>query len=114
MNDKAMEGKQNFFRRIYSGGFELFDVFWAGFVLVGGVISLSASKLETVESIIIGDCLKSGYFILISVAVWKSASVYQGKKVWKILAKLTAVLTVIGSIFTLGLWAIYLSPNYTP
>ncbi|QDO84647.1 hypothetical protein FM037_17280 [Shewanella psychropiezotolerans] len=111
MNDVAIEEKQNFLKKLFSGGFRLVDVFWAGFILVGAIIGLCVSKLATFESIIIGDCLKSVYFILISVAVWKSASLYQGKKVWLILAKISAVLTITASIFELGAWAIYLSSN---
>ncbi|WP_028768403.1 hypothetical protein [Shewanella fidelis] len=111
MNDVAIEEKQNFFKELFSGGLRLVDVFWAGFIIVGSIIGLIVSKLTTLESLIVGDSLKSLYFILISIAVWKSASRYQGKKLWSILAKISSVLTILSSIFVLGSWAMYVSSN---
>jgi hypothetical protein len=111
MNDVALEEKQHFVKKLFSGSFRLVDVFWAGFVLISVIISLIVSKLTTVESLIIGDCLKSVYFILISIAVWKSASTYQGKKTWSVLAKICSILTIFGSIFALGSWVMYVSSN---
>ncbi len=99
--------KQNFFKKLFSGGFRLVDIFWAGYILLGSLISLVVSKLENVQSIIIGDCLQSVYFILISVAIWRSANKYQGKKVWSVLAKIFAVLAILGSIFGFVAWGYY-------
>jgi hypothetical protein len=107
MDDVTTESDQSFFKKLFSGGFRLVDVYWAGYSLVGGFFALIVSKLDTVESIVIGDSLKFTYFIFISIAVWKSANTYQGKKVWAILAKVSSAVTILASLFALGSWAMY-------
>ena len=94
-------------KKLLSGGYRLVDIYWAGYVLVGGFFTLIVSQLETGSSIIMGNSVKSVYMIFISVAVWKSASLYNGKKVWAVLAKMSSLLTIFISLMTLGVWILH-------
>lgn len=107
MNDVTIENKQNPLKKLLSGDYRLVDIYWAGYVLVGGIFAFIISQLETESSIIMGDSLKSVYMIFISVAVWKSASLYSGKKVWAVLAKISSFLTIFISLMTLGVWILH-------
>ncbi len=108
MNDTKIKNEQNSFTKLMTGNYRLVDVFWTSYVLIGFMTALIISKLESVQSIIIGDCLNAIYLILISVAVWNSASKYNGKKLWSVLAKISAVLVVLSSIISLAAWGYHI------
>ena len=105
MTETTIDSKKNIFIKLISGNFRLVDVFWAGYVIVGFILTLVVSKLQDVQSIIIADSLNSIFLIVISVAVWNSATHYNGKKLWVILAKVCAVLITLSSLLGLAAWS---------
>jgi len=108
MSETAMENKQNYLVKLLSGGFRLVDIFWAGYFIVGTILALVISKLQDEQSIIIGNCINSIYLILISVAVWNSATQFIGKKYWPVIAKVFVVLVIISSFMNLTAWGYHL------
>ncbi|GIU02458.1 hypothetical protein TUM4438_46720 [Shewanella sairae] len=101
MSEKIMGNNQSNFVKLLSGGYRLVDIFWAGYFIVGTILGLIVSKLQSVESVMIGICLNSIYLIIISVGVWNSATKFIGKKHWAILAKIFAILIVMSSLMQL-------------
>jgi hypothetical protein len=109
MTATTVENKQNTITKLLTGNFRLVEIFWAGYMVVGFVLALIVSVLQDEASIIIGDSLNSIYLIIISVAVWNSASRDTGKKHWAIMAKISAVLITLSSLIGLGAWVYHLS-----
>ncbi|MCG9679142.1 hypothetical protein [Vibrio sp. Isolate24] len=88
--------------KLMSGDYRLVDVFWAGYIICGAVLTSFVTKLSTVEAAIAGAILLSIYYLFLSVAVWRSANKYTGRKLWVVLAKVIVVLNLLQTIVSMG------------
>jgi hypothetical protein len=96
-------------KRIWNGELPLVKVYWVYGVLVGLLIKVfvevsysfvSINHLQSYSYFLIAILIP--YQLLISVGIWRSATVYTNNKVWAVLAKIAAViglLVVLGSAF---------------
>jgi hypothetical protein len=96
-------------KRIWNGELPLVKVYWVYGVLVGLLIKVfvevsysfvSINHLQFYSYFLIAILIP--YQLLISVGIWRSATVYTKNKVWAVLAKIAAViglLVVLGSAF---------------
>lgn len=103
----------NYFMNLLKGNVPLWTTYWVYYFLVGiffniinKIIEFNYFSLnEHFEVAILGYFyFIVAYQLLISVAVWNSAGNYKGKKLWAILARISAVLVVIVIIVTLVIY----------
>ncbi|KNA47623.1 hypothetical protein BFX12_14200 [Vibrio cholerae] len=102
MDEVKNQDQKNIIAKLMSGDYRLVDVFWAGYVVVGAILTSIGTKQQTVESALAVVILMSIYYFVISIAVWSSATQYKGKRVWTILAKIMAVIGILSSVINLG------------
>ena len=82
-----------------AGNLGLAKTYWIfgviGSVIVRFIIAfMIMSGINPIVAIIIGF----GYSIAVWIAVWNSATKYEGFKLWAILAKISVVLGILGSL----------------
>jgi len=111
MTDSKAEIQQGFFIALFKGDHELVNVYWGGYFILGGLTKALIGHLEGETSIMTLDCLRALYLLLLSVVIWKSANNYKGKKLWRVLAKISVVLIVLESLVGLTGWGMYLTNN---
>ena len=96
-------------RRVWRGEAGLARTFWvfglAVSVLFKGVfllVTATAGKSPAFVTILLALFILSlGYQAFISVAIWRSATRYQGKREWAYLAKAMVVLCIIQTVLAL-------------
>lgn len=106
--------KSNFVVRLFKGDVSLPITYWIFGVLIGGIgsrLALSAieynfSKLSLHDN---GELIMSlvfwgfvAYFLFIAVAIWRSASKYEGRPIWSYLAKFVVILNFV--FFGINFW----------
>ena len=77
-------------------------VFVGLFAIVGNNLSgfdRSAALIATVIALFVFAIV---YTVFVWIAIWRSASKYTGRRMWRILAKTVVVLGVLGTISKLG------------
>ena len=89
------EESGNFVVRLYRGDVSLPITFWVFWFLIGSVTYFVTITFDVDNSI---------YRAFIALALWNSASKYQGLALWRILAQIIAGLEVI----TLALWLAFM------
>ncbi len=98
-----MSANKNILIRLWSGEVALIKTYWLWGVLVNIVLSfvIGMAPLINQTLAIIISAFAVIYAIFISVAIWKSATRYEGKTLWKYLAKIAVILPLIGIIVSL-------------
>ncbi len=100
----ASEQSNNYLVKLYKGDVPLVKTFWVFHIIIGTVLTIVCIALAIVMPVV--------YFILLMVqaylmiALWNSASKYQGAAIWRILAKINAVIgliVVVSSVVLLSL-----------
>jgi len=98
----------NLLLKIWDGKFGLVKSFWGFFFLVGAVNAFIISFLglinqdtflENLYLITFLYSLASAYSIISLVGVWRSANLFNGNKLWVILAKIIVALNFLWQIF---------------
>lgn len=98
----------NLLLKIWDGKFGLVKSFWVFFFLVGAVNAFIISFLglinqdtflENLYLITFLYSLASAYSIISLVGVWRSANLFNGNKLWVILAKIIVALNFLWQIF---------------
>jgi len=82
---------RGYVRRLWHGCIPLFTTFWAWGVLanvvsVVVVAAVAAAKIQLLLMIVV--FLNLGYAVFVSVAIWRSAGRYSGKRIWAELARI--------------------------
>lgn len=86
-----------YIKKLWQGKVSLVETYWLWGVLVSIVLSLGVSMAPLVNQTfaVIVSLVAFLYAIFISVAIWKSASLFEGKLLWKYLAKIAVILPFI-------------------
>lgn len=102
--------KANFILRLFRGDVSLFITYWLFGVVIGGIggklalfaLERNYSELNVIPGnrkyFILGAIAILLYSLFVMVAIWRSASKYQGDKVWAYLAKII----VVGNLVFIG------------
>ena len=99
-----------FINKLWLGEFSLAKTYWLFYVIVWGLFSLpirwfSATterlQAEYANIAMISLCLFVAYGSIALVGLWRSASKYQGSKLWSVLAKIIVCIGVLIQIFTI-------------
>lgn len=92
-----------FIKKLWRGEYSLVITYWVFNVLIGNVVLGNIiSFIDPIKNsyvFIVGLGLYILYTLIAVVGLWKSASSYKGNELWKILAKISAVIGVIFFIF---------------
>ncbi len=109
-----MSANKNILIRLWSGEVALIKTYWLWGVLVNIVLSfvIGMAPLINQTLAIIISAFAVIYAIFISVAIWKSATRYEGKSLWKYLAKIAVILPLIGIIVSLILPNLSVTSTY--
>ena len=110
-----MAARKNLLKRLCQGDVPLVITFWVFYVLAGlalfgmlfAYINSQAGPSHNLAplaySIAGASLIVFGYYPLVSMALYRSARNYQGRKLWRIMAMTVAALTIAGAAFSL-LW----------
>jgi hypothetical protein len=105
MGDTQEINDKGFFKKLSDGDFGLAKTYWLYGILVsiGAQIVMAVVEMsESVALIIIISLVMFGYFVFQIIGVWNASNRYTGSKIWAVLAKISAVLSVLGLILGLG------------
>jgi len=89
---------KNIIGRLWCGEVTLVKTYWLWGVLANIVLNIvvGLSPLINETLVIIASAFTVVYAIFISVAIWRSATRYEGKVLWKYLAKVAVILPLLG------------------
>ena len=99
--------------KLWNGNYSLVKTYWLFYVLLWGIFSLpirwfgaTNEKLqaEYVQLVMFSLCLFVAYGSIVLVGLWRSASKYDGRKLWVILVKVIVCIGVL--IQALTIWAV--------
>lgn len=92
-----MEIKKNIIIKLWSGEVSLVKAYWLWGVLVNMLLSIGIGVVPLVNQTvaILFSALTVVYAMFISVAIWKSATRYEGKVLWKYMAKIAVIIPLI-------------------
>ena len=103
------ENKNNagFWTKLIQGHYGLAKTYWL-FGIAGGVVILILTSAIAFADGGIGMLLGVGlaalaYFVIWAIGVWRAATLYQGRRLWAILAKVAVILGVLQSVLYLGM-----------
>jgi len=95
----------NLLKELWRGDVPLVKTYWIYGVVVSAVLSVLLRVLwgmPAVNSVFALVWIATTvYGVFIAVAVWRSAGKYQGPKVWMILARVMAVMSILRTILNL-------------
>lgn len=95
----------NLLRDLWRGDVPLVKTYWIYGVLVSAVLGVLLNVLFRMQSTGLVFTLvwmtATVYGVFIAIAVWRSAGKFQGQKVWMILARVMAVLSILRTIINL-------------
>lgn len=106
----------NLFHRFIRGGLGLAKTYWlynvlVGFIIIAPIQWLLQKSFLTIQSTSFGTAIAAGfevfvlcYSVLATIALWRSANLYRGRKLWPRLVKGTTVLGWLLTGFIYG-WA---------
>ncbi|MCH7806716.1 MAG: hypothetical protein IH995_06180 [Proteobacteria bacterium] len=92
------------FKSMVAGKERLIFTFWIWGIIGLLVLLLLIGLLNVAFGYQIGwpmillSFLVLGYWVIVSIGIWRSSSAYKGNQVWAILAKTTVVLAALGFI----------------
>ena len=89
-----VERIKNFFLKFISGRLGLAVTFWLYGVLVALTLDFLTSQTSALWQVVVLAVVTFVHFILIIIAVWNASQLYQGKSIWKWLARVVALLNV--------------------
>lgn len=96
--------EKGFFGKLANGDFGLAKTYWIYGVLVGVVVNMFFSLLESRGVITIALLAYIVYAIPVIMGTWRAATKYAGPKIWAVLANIACVLGALQ--LALGLLAI--------
>lgn len=117
-NNEATTKRRNYLIRLFRGEIPLVITYWVFGVLIGGLSFrlgnwyLSNNFVEIIRSPAGSNLVQTfswvsiGFSVFILIAIWRSAARYQGRAVWKYLARLV----VIGNTVFLG-YTLYMATD---
>ena len=95
-NVKKMEDNQDSF---FSGGLGLAKTYWIfGFIGTFIIKMIMTAMIINGASVALFILLGLGYSIPVWIAIWNSATKYNGFKLWSILAKVAVILGIVLSL----------------
>ncbi len=97
--------ERGFFSKLSNGDFGLAKTFWLYNILASVVANILMKLVVSIEFLIFVLVAIIAYSIPALIGLWKSASKYNGSKIWSVLAKIWPVFSVISLIFTILLIA---------
>lgn len=86
----------NYIRKLWRGDVSLVVTFWVWYIFLSLIVSvihdvvvlwLSGYPAIVLVVVVLLDLMILLYLVFITVAVWRSATKYQGKYIWELLAK---------------------------
>ena len=89
-----VEKIKNFFLKFISGHLGLVVTFWLYGVLVALTFNFLTSHTSALWQVVVMAVVTFVHFILIIPAVWNASKLYQGRRIWKWLARIVALLNV--------------------
>ena len=89
-----VEKIKNFFLKFISGQLGPVVTFWLYGVLVALTFNFLTSHTSALWQVIVMAVVTFVHFILIIPAVWNASKLYQGRRIWKWLARIVALLNV--------------------
>jgi hypothetical protein len=90
----VVEGLKKFFLKLISGRLGLATTFWLCGVLVALTLNFLTSHATTLWQLILVTAVMFTHFVLIIIAVWNASRLYQGRQIWKWLARIVAILNI--------------------
>ncbi len=104
------EGKDNntgFWTRLIQGHYGLAKTYWL-FGIAGGVVvyilTIAVGAVDGGIGMLLGVGLAVlAYFVIWAIGVWRAATLYQGRRLWAILAKVAVILGVLQWVLYLGM-----------
>lgn len=95
----------NLLRDLWRGDVSLVKTYWIYGVLVSVVLGALLNVMIRAQSVGFAFTLvwmaATVYGVFMAVAVWRSAGKYQGPKVWMVLARVMAVVSILRTILNL-------------
>lgn len=109
-----MSTNKNILSRLWSGEVALIKTYWLWGVLVSIVLSFGVGIAPLINQTLamVISAFAVMYAIFISVAIWKSATRYEGKPFWKYLAKIAVILPLIGVVVSYILPSLSIPSTY--
>jgi hypothetical protein len=80
------------FSKLARGEYGLAKTYWLYGVLVGFVVNIVFSVVQSPGIIAIGLVVYTAYGVPVIMGIWRAAAKYTGPKIWAILAKIACVL----------------------
>ena len=105
MDNTQKINNKGFFKKLSDGDFGLAKTYWLYGVLVsivGNILMQGAVLSGSIALIIVLLLVVIIYAVFQLTGVWNASNRYTGLKIWAILAKISAVLSVLGLILGLG------------
>ncbi|ABE55738.1 conserved hypothetical protein [Shewanella denitrificans OS217] len=87
--------------RLVTGKIGLVDTFWGAYMLGGMLFNITIAAVNDTDVLFILNMLYAVYILIVCIAVWKAASLFQGKIYWAILAKIVAALSIVHGLILL-------------
>lgn len=96
--------------KLWNGNYSLAKTYWLFYVLIWGIFSIpirwfdaTNEKLQTeyVQLVMFSLCLFVAYGSIVLVGLWRSASKYDGRRLWAILAKIIVCIGVTIQVLTI-------------
>lgn len=106
MEQLSLEKSQDdgFIKRLITGKLGLVDTFWGAYFLGGIPFNVVIKAVHDTDVLFVLNMVYALYIIVVCIAVWKAASLFEGKIYWAILAKIIAALSIVsGLIMLIGL-----------
>ena len=107
-----VERLKSFFLKFISGRLGLAVTFWLYGVLVALTLDFLTSQTSALWQIVVMVVAEIIHFVLIIPAVWNASKLYQGKRIWKWLARIVALLNVAKWLWYLPLLVATISAAY--
>ena len=107
-----VEGLKSIFLKFISGRLGLAITFWLYGVLVALTLDFLTSQTAALWQITVLAVAEFIHFVLIIPAVWNASKLYQGKSIWKWLARILALLNVAKWLWYLPLLVATISAAY--
>jgi hypothetical protein len=111
--DKAKDS----FKSLWNGDIPLCRAYWLYYVLGGMLIAFLTSILSTLfyEPFILKilNLITLGYAVFAGIGVWRSATKYSGSELWRYLAYIAVILTIIGAVLMFFAYASLLDLLYS-
>ena len=104
-----VEKLKSFFLKFISGRLGLAVTFWLYGVLVAVTLDFLTSHAQALWQVVVLAVITFVHFILIIPAVWNASQIYQGKPIWKWLARVVALLNVAKWLWYLPILAATIS-----